>query len=44
MHPVHSDLPIICRLSGMAYRDLLTGIIESASVRLLSPRTVSTAA
>jgi D-alanine-D-alanine ligase len=44
MHPVHSDLPIICTLRGIPYRDLLAGIVESASARLSSRRSVSTAA
>jgi D-alanine-D-alanine ligase len=44
MHPVHSDLPIICGLRGIPYRDLLSAIVESASARLTSRRTVSTAA
>jgi D-alanine-D-alanine ligase len=33
LNPVHSDLPIMCRLAGMPYRDLIEGIVESASGR-----------
>lgn len=33
LHPVHSDLPILCRLAGIGYRELIGMIIESASKR-----------
>jgi len=32
--PVDSDLPIICRLSGIAYEQLIEQIMESARERL----------
>jgi len=34
LHPVDSDLPIICRLSGIAYEQLIEQIMESARERL----------
>ncbi len=34
IHPVHSDLPILCRLQGIPYAELIAGILESASERL----------
>jgi D-alanine-D-alanine ligase len=33
LHPVHSDLPIICRHVGVAYNDLIARIVASASER-----------
>jgi D-alanine-D-alanine ligase len=30
LHPEHSDLPILCRLAGMPYAELLRSIVESA--------------
>lgn len=34
LHPIHSDLPIICSKIGMPYSELIGAIIESASKRL----------
>ncbi|MEW6515419.1 MAG: D-alanine--D-alanine ligase [candidate division FCPU426 bacterium] len=34
IHPVHSDLPILCRLLGVRYAELIAGILESACERL----------
>jgi D-alanine-D-alanine ligase len=34
LHPEHSDLPIICNLAGIPYRDLLSGIMDSALGRI----------
>jgi D-alanine-D-alanine ligase len=34
LNPVHSDLPIICRLLGIPYQELIARIVASASVRL----------
>jgi D-alanine-D-alanine ligase len=34
LHPVHSDLPILARLGGMDYRDLIGRIMASALKRL----------
>lgn len=34
IHPVHSDLPILCRLQGIPYTELIAGILNSACVRL----------
>lgn len=34
LHPVHSDLPILCRHLGMAYRDLIGEILASALSRV----------
>ncbi|MFH2044099.1 MAG: D-alanine--D-alanine ligase [Pseudomonadota bacterium] len=33
LHPVHSDLPILCRLSGVSYKELIDEIIKSAISR-----------
>ena len=33
LHPVRSDLPIMARLAGIAYEDLLAGILDAAAVR-----------
>jgi D-alanine-D-alanine ligase len=37
LHPTHSDLPMLCAAVGMSYRDLIAGIIESASHRISHP-------
>lgn len=34
MHPEHSDLPIMCGLVGMPYRELIAQIVASARVRI----------
>jgi len=34
LHPIDSDLPILCRLGGMGYNELLAAIIESALERV----------
>jgi D-alanine-D-alanine ligase len=36
MHPEHSDLPIICNMAGIAYRQLMEWIVASASARIKS--------
>lgn len=33
LHPEHSDLPILCGLTGMGYRDLVLAIMDSALQR-----------
>jgi len=33
LHPVHSDLPILCYLAGVTYRELIKMIIDSAEER-----------
>jgi D-alanine-D-alanine ligase len=40
LHPGHSDLPILCRMAGMSYRELIHRIMDSALARhrSLSPR------
>jgi D-alanine-D-alanine ligase len=35
LHPVRSDLPIMARLSGLAYDDLLAAIVDAAHERIL---------
>ena len=30
LHPEHSDLPILCTMAGISYRELLGWIMESA--------------
>lgn len=37
LHPTHSDLPMICAAVGLSYRDLIGGIVQSASQRV-TPR------
>jgi D-alanine-D-alanine ligase len=44
MHPRHSDLPIICALRGIGYRDLVRWIVESAAGRLPGALRVASAA
>lgn len=34
LHPQHSDLPILCTLAGISYKDLLGRIVRSACARL----------
>lgn len=34
LHPEHSDLPILCTRRGIAYRELIGGIMQSARLRL----------
>jgi D-alanine-D-alanine ligase len=34
LHPDHSDLPIICKLAGIAYHELVNMIMESAQKRI----------
>ncbi|VBB47115.1 conserved hypothetical protein [uncultured Desulfatiglans sp.] len=34
LHPGHSDLPILCRLAGVTYGDLLRGIMDSVAERI----------
>ena len=34
MHPLHSDLPILCTAIGMPYDDLIAEILGSASARI----------
>jgi len=34
LHPDHSDLPILCKLKNVSYRELIGGILESAGARL----------
>lgn len=33
LHPIHSDLPILCRLSGISYKELIDEIMKSALSR-----------
>ncbi|MEI6168745.1 MAG: D-alanine--D-alanine ligase [bacterium] len=37
LNPLHSDLPIIGKLIGMSYRDIIRSIIESARTRIAKP-------
>jgi D-alanine-D-alanine ligase len=37
LHPEHSDLPILCRLAGIPYQELIRRILESALERCASP-------
>ena len=38
LHPVHSDLPIMCALAGIGYDRLIGLILESAGRRVSAPR------
>jgi len=38
LHPEHSDLPIICNQAGISFRDLISRIVESASLRIVNKR------
>jgi len=38
IHPHHSDLPILCNLKGIPYRDLISRIMESATKRIREGR------
>ena len=40
LHPDHSDLPIICKLAGIAYHELINMIMESARKRIQDTYTV----
>ena len=44
LHPVHSDLPILARLGGMSYRELIGRIMASTLKRLPQGRRVVAAA
>lgn len=37
LNPLHSDLPIIARLIGMGYKEIIASIIESARTRIAKP-------
>jgi D-alanine-D-alanine ligase len=37
LRPEHSDLPILCELAGMPYRELIAGIMRSALKRIRTP-------
>ncbi len=37
LNPLHSDLPIIGKLVGMSYKDIIGSIIESARTRITTP-------
>jgi D-alanine-D-alanine ligase len=43
LHPVHSDLPILARLGGMSYRELIGRIMASALKRLPESRRTAAA-
>jgi len=38
LHPEHSDLPILCTMVGIGYRELMEDIMNSAVARLSRPR------
>jgi D-alanine-D-alanine ligase len=37
LHPTHSDLPIMWRLAGRRYPDLVGRIVDSARLRVVTP-------
>ncbi|MEW6440163.1 MAG: D-alanine--D-alanine ligase [bacterium] len=40
IHPEHSDLPILCTLSGIPYRELIRRILKSAEARIGQQRRI----
>ncbi len=38
LNPVHSDLPIICRLKGIPYQELIEDIVDSALKRIATEK------
>jgi D-alanine-D-alanine ligase len=38
LHPQHSDLPILCSMVGLSFRELVRRIVASASERMSNPR------
>jgi D-alanine-D-alanine ligase len=34
LNPIHSDLPILCRMNGISYHDLISMIMQSALQRI----------
>lgn len=36
LNPVHSDLPILCRLNGISYKELIRKIMDSAKMRIFN--------
>ncbi len=34
LHPLHSDLPILCKMNNISYKQLIQGIMESALARV----------
>jgi D-alanine-D-alanine ligase len=40
LHPLHSDLPILCTMVGMSYRELMANIMKSAVERVSVPPAV----
>jgi D-alanine-D-alanine ligase len=44
INPERSDLPIMCRLGGMEYVDLIGGIVQSASTRIPSMQALARSA
>ena len=43
LRPEHSDLPILCELAGMPYRELIAGIMRSALKRCLGTKCMKVA-
>lgn len=39
LHPGHSDLPIICRMAGLPYDELIRRIVDSAAARVAPAHT-----
>jgi D-alanine-D-alanine ligase len=36
LNPIHSDLPILCKMNGVSYRELISRIMNSAKVRIFN--------
>ncbi len=41
MHPIHSDLPMLARLNGISYSELMKMIMDSAIQKVLSPKLIN---
>jgi D-alanine-D-alanine ligase len=40
LNPIHSDLPILCRMNGISYRELIDRIMKSALKRINNPKSL----
>jgi D-alanine-D-alanine ligase len=42
LHPEHSDLPILCTLAGIPYRELISRIMKAATSRIVHANSTRT--
>jgi D-alanine-D-alanine ligase len=40
LNPIHSDLPILCRMNGVSYHELISRVLQSALKRINKQKTV----